>query len=71
MLTVSRVPQRAAAFKVLKQTHSPSVLVELGYLSHAEDEKLLNSPVWHKKVAAAITAAVDTYFAKRTAGPAR
>ncbi|WP_439542247.1 N-acetylmuramoyl-L-alanine amidase [Hyphomicrobium sp.] len=66
---LSRVPQRAAAFKVLKQTHSPSVLVELGYLSHPEDEKLLNSPAWHKQTATAIAAAIETYFSKRTAGP--
>jgi N-acetylmuramoyl-L-alanine amidase len=65
--SLSRVPQRAAAFKVLKQTHAPSVLIELGYLSNADDEKLLNSPEWHRKTAASITKAVDTYFAKRTA----
>lgn len=65
---LSRVPQRSAAFKVLKQTHAPSVLVELGYLSNPEDEKLLGSPAWHKKIAGSITAAVDSYFAKRTAG---
>jgi len=66
-VTLSRDPQRSAAFKVLKQTHSPSVLVELGYLSHAEDEKLLNSPPWQKQAAASIAAAIDTYFAKRRA----
>jgi N-acetylmuramoyl-L-alanine amidase len=65
---LSRAPQRSAAFKVLKQTHAPSVLIELGYLSNAQDEKLLASPAWHKKVAGSITASVDTYFAKRTAG---
>ena len=65
--SLSRAPQRAAAFKVLKQTHAPSVLIELGYLSNPEDEKLLNSADWHKKMAASITTAVDTYFAKRTA----
>jgi N-acetylmuramoyl-L-alanine amidase len=65
---LSRAPQRAAAFKVLKQNHAPSVLIELGYLSHPEDEKLLKSPAWRKKISASITAAVDTYFAKRTAG---
>lgn len=68
---LSRKPQRAAAFRVLKQTHAPSVLIELGYLSHPEDEKLLNSPAWHKKVAASITEAVDAYFAKRTAATGR
>jgi N-acetylmuramoyl-L-alanine amidase len=64
-------PQRSAAFKVLKQTKAPSVLIELGYLSHPEDEKLLVSPAWRKKIAASITAAVDDYFVKRTASPAR
>lgn len=67
---LARTPQRSAAFKVLKQTHAPSVLVELGYLSNPEDEKLLNTPAWRKKVAAAITAAIDAYFSKRTAGAA-
>ena len=65
--SLAREPQRAAAFKVLKQSHAPSVLIELGYLSNPEDEKLLKSPEWRKKIAASITAAVDAYFAKRTA----
>lgn len=68
---LSRKPQRAAAFKVLKQTHAPSVLIELGYLSHPDDEKLLNSPAWHTKMASSIRDAVDAYFAKRTAATGR
>jgi N-acetylmuramoyl-L-alanine amidase len=66
-ISLSRDPQRSAAFKVLRQADTPSVLVELGYMSHQEDEKLLNSVAWQTRVAAAIGAAVDTYFNKRTA----
>jgi N-acetylmuramoyl-L-alanine amidase len=67
-VSLSRDPQRSAAFKVLRQADTPSVLIELGYMSHAEDEKLLNSPAWQERVATSMASAVDAYFGKRTAG---
>jgi N-acetylmuramoyl-L-alanine amidase len=66
-LSMSRDPQRGAAFKVLKQTQSPSVLIELGYMSNAEDERLLGSPDWQRKVASSIAAAVEAYFSEQLA----
>ncbi len=66
-ISLSRDPQKSAAFRVLRQSDTPSVLLELGYLSHAKDAKLMNTSAWQRKVAASITSAVDSYFSKRTA----
>lgn len=54
---------RFAGFAVLKAPDIPSVLVELGFLSNQNDARLLRRQDHQKKLAAAISRAVDTYFA--------
>lgn len=64
---LAREPARSAAFRVLKQTEIPAVLVELGYMSNRQDARLLASRDWQRKVAVAIAAAIDEYFDRRSA----
>lgn len=66
-IRLSREPQRAANFAVLRQAETPAVLIELGFISHAEEEKQMRSPEWQRQIAAAITAAITDYFSKRKA----
>ena len=64
-IAMAREPQRAAAFRVLKQTEVPSVLIELGYMSNVQDQKLLQSAAWQSQVAGSIATAIDRFFVKR------
>lgn len=51
---VHKRPLRSAGFSVLKAADIPSVLLEVGFLSTAEDLKNLNDPVWRQGMAAGI-----------------
>jgi N-acetylmuramoyl-L-alanine amidase len=51
--------RRSAGFVVLMSPEMPSVLVEMGYLSNATDEKRLRSDAYLGTLAAAIERAVD------------
>lgn len=54
-------PHRHAGFRVLQAPDVPSVLLELGFLSNKDDEKLLLDPAWQKKVAGLLAQAVQRY----------
>ncbi len=55
-------PERSAGFVVLKAPEFPSVLVELGYLSNAQDVQALTSPEWRANAAAGMVNAIDAFF---------
>ncbi|MQY48252.1 AMIN domain-containing protein [Rhizobiales bacterium RZME27] len=54
-------PRRSAGFQVLRAPDIPSVLLELGFLSNIEDEKLLLDEKWREKVTGLIADAVLQY----------
>lgn len=53
---------RFAGFAVLKSPSVPSVLVEVGYMSHPDEERALRTPQHRGKVVTALVEAIDQYF---------
>lgn len=60
-------PHRHAGFRVLQAPDVPSILVELGFLSNADDEKLLLDESWRGKISELLTDAVKRYRASTMA----
>jgi N-acetylmuramoyl-L-alanine amidase len=60
-------PQRAADFAVLTAPDIPAALVELGCLSNAAEERLLQHHAYQHKLARGLVRAVDAYFSALTA----
>jgi N-acetylmuramoyl-L-alanine amidase len=62
-------PHRSAGFRVLRAADIPSVLVEIGYLSNADDEKQIKDANWRKglveELADAINERARTWIAAR------
>ena len=65
-----RNPKRSAGFRVLMAPDVPSVLVEIGYLSNVDDEKLLIDKSWREDTANAIASSIAEFFKPRVAGGA-
>jgi N-acetylmuramoyl-L-alanine amidase len=55
---------RFAGFAVLTAPDTISVLIELGYLSNQQEEKMLNSISYKRKVSQSLVEAIDEYFAQ-------
>ena len=51
MTTLSRSTPQHASLGVLRSPDIPSVLVETGFLSNAEEEQKLNSPAYRRRIA--------------------
>lgn len=59
---------RFAGFVVLKAPDTPSVLIETGYLSNADDSRFLFSDSGQQGIARGVKNAVEAYFARRYRG---
>jgi N-acetylmuramoyl-L-alanine amidase len=61
-ILVSKDPYRSAAFRVLKQTETPAVLIELGYMTNPRDLRLMRQADWQERMAKAISSAVVQFI---------
>ena len=55
---------RDAGFMVLLAPDVPAVLLEMGFITNKEDERLLNDPAHRHEVMDAVGDAIDAYFAE-------
>lgn len=65
MLKQSRAHSRGtkpAQFVVLKETRMPSILVEGGFLTNAEERRKIKDPAYQDKLATGIARGIDLYF---------
>jgi N-acetylmuramoyl-L-alanine amidase len=48
--------------EILRETNAPAVLIEIGFISNAEEESKLNNSTYQNRVAEAVTKACCEYF---------
>jgi N-acetylmuramoyl-L-alanine amidase len=63
-----KVPHQQASFIVLEAPDVPSAMIELGFVTNKDDEKLLLSDDWRRKAADSVVDAIASYFKTRVAG---
>jgi N-acetylmuramoyl-L-alanine amidase len=59
-----RGSHRDAGFVVLLAPDVPAVLLEMGFLTNPDDERLLTDPAARRRIAAAVADSIDGYFAQ-------
>jgi N-acetylmuramoyl-L-alanine amidase len=62
VLKTHRRPHKFAGFAVLKAPDVPSLLLEMGYLSNTNDERLLKTQIFQRKLGKALRRGLDKYF---------
>jgi N-acetylmuramoyl-L-alanine amidase len=55
---------RTANFYVVKNALMPAALLEIGFMSNPQEEQTLNNPAFQQKMAVAIVAGIDQFFAQ-------
>ncbi|HEY0901391.1 MAG TPA: N-acetylmuramoyl-L-alanine amidase, partial [Micavibrio sp.] len=57
-------PHRHAGFAVLKAPDTPSILVEMGFMSNPREAEQLTKPEYRRNFARTLVQGIDNYFAK-------
>lgn len=55
---------KASGFYVLKHTDMPAVLIEMGFISNPDEERMLNTPQMQQQLGQSIVQGLDTFFAQ-------
>jgi len=60
-LSIRVIGVKKAAFHVLKGVYMPAVLIEIGFLSNSEEERLLKNGYYRQQIAEAIVGGISDY----------
>ncbi|HCC85671.1 MAG TPA: N-acetylmuramoyl-L-alanine amidase [Porphyromonadaceae bacterium] len=72
LVEATGLPNRGVKFAnyyVLRKTSMPAVLVEMGFISNPQEEKLLRDATWQDKAAKAIATGIANYLGKKLPAP--